>query len=146
MKKKSAYNISWNNNVLITTVSGTINIDDTHRVFNQVKLDVQELKGSSWGNLVDVRHWELSSADISQVLIKLEDWVKKNGRTHLVFVLGTEYVELKKFALEKYLGNNLKKKEVVLVESLTEGLAWLSKQGFDLKSEEQVEPSFQNQK
>lgn len=145
MKKQSSYDTSWNGNILITTVTGTINKDDTHRVLKQVKLHVQTKKGTPWGNLVDISHWELGSADVIPSLIELEDWVKKNGRTHLVFVLGTEYVEIKKFALEKYLGNNLKKKEIILVESLAEGLAWLGQQGFDLKIIKQDETSFQNQ-
>ena len=108
MKKQKSYNISWNGNVLITTVVGTINVDDTYRVFKQLKLQIKNLGGEPWGNLVDVSEWGLSSTDIDKVLIEIEDWVRRNGRTHLVFVLGTEYAEIKKFALTKYLGNNLK--------------------------------------
>ncbi|WJG08151.1 hypothetical protein [Aliiglaciecola sp. LCG003] len=145
MKKHSSYNISWNGNILITTVVGTINIDDTRRVFNQLKLQVKTLNGAPWGNLVDVRQWGLSSTDIVQILSEMEDWVRQNGRTHLVFVLGDEYVEIKKFTLTKYLGNNLKKKEVVLVESIAEGLAWLEQHGFVLNSENQATPSLPTQ-
>ncbi|WP_293751298.1 hypothetical protein [uncultured Paraglaciecola sp.] len=145
MKKQSSYDTTWNGNILVTTVTGTINKDDTHSVLEQVKLMVQTLKGAPWANLVDLSQWELGSTDVTPSLIELEDWVRKNGRTHLAFVLGTEYVEIKKFALEKYLGNNLKKNEIILVESLAEGLNWLGKQGFDLKNGNQAESSFKNQ-
>lgn len=146
MNKQNSYNITWNGNILITTVFGTINLDDTRRVFTQLKSQVKKLGGEPWGNLVDVRQWGLSSTDIDIVLIEIEDWVRKNGRSHLVFVLGTEYVEIKKFALAKYLGNNLKKEEVTLVESIEDGLTWLTQHGFSLNSDNTASASTLNQK
>ena len=107
MKTQNAYNAILNGNILITTVVGIINKDNTRKVFNQLKVQIPQLDGAPWGNLVDVRQWGLSSADINDSLVDLELWVRKHGRTHLVFVMGTENAGIKKFTLEQYLGNNL---------------------------------------
>tara|TARA_R110002167_G_scaffold38459_1_gene119776 strand:+ start:99 stop:509 length:411 start_codon:yes stop_codon:yes gene_type:complete len=132
MKTQNAYNAILNGNILITTVVGIINKDNTRKVFNQLKVQIPQLDGAPWGNLVDVRQWGLSSADINDSLVDLELWVRKHGRTHLVFVMGTENAGIKKFTLEQYLGNNLQKEKVKLVETKSEALTWLGKSGFHL--------------
>ncbi|GAC18254.1 hypothetical protein [Paraglaciecola arctica] len=132
MKTQNAYNAILNGNILITTVVGIINRDNTRKVFNQLKVQIPQLDGAPWGNLVDVRQWGLSSADINDSLVDLELWVRKHGRTHLVFVMGTENAGIKKFTLEQYLGNNLQKEKVKLVETKSEALTWLGKSGFHL--------------
>jgi hypothetical protein len=132
MKTQNAYNTILDGNILITTVVGIINKNNTRKVFNQLKVQIPQLNGAPWGNLVDVRQWGLSSVDINDSLVDLELWVRKHGRTHLVFVMGTENAEIKKFALEQYLGNNLQKEKVKLVETESEALTWLGENGFHL--------------
>lgn len=135
MKKQSAYNSIMDGNILITTVIGIINIDNTRKVFNLLKEQISQLDGAPWANLVDVRQWGLSAIDINDILTELEYWVRKHGRSHLVFVIGTEQAEIKKFALTQYLGNNLQKETVMLANTEVEALTWLAQCGFHLASD-----------
>lgn len=132
MKTQNAYNAILDGNILITTVVGIINKDSTRKVFNQFKEQIPQLDGAPWANLVDVRKWGLSSADINDSLAEVEIWMRKHGRSHLVFVIGTENAEIKKFAIEQHLGNNLQKEKVKLVETESEALIWLGQCGFHL--------------
>jgi hypothetical protein len=135
MNKPSAYTFLRDGNILICKVVGTLTLRDTQRAFRQLKVQVSQFAGAPWANLIDTRKWGLNAADIDEALIEIETWVKKNGRTHRVFVIGTEYAEIKRYTLEQYLGNNLKKEEVNLVETKAEALTWLAQHGFHLESE-----------
>lgn len=112
-----------------------MNLRDTERAFSQLKIQVSQFGGAPWANLIDTRQWGLNAADIDQTLFEVEAWVKKHGRTHRVFVIGTEYAALKKFSLEKYLGNNLKKEQEKIVETKAEAVAWLAHCGFHLEND-----------
>lgn len=145
MNKQSSYTIHLDGNILITTMVGPINIADTRRVFKQLKILILTLAGEPWANLIDARQWGLSAIDIDEILIEMEVWAKKAGRSHLVFVIGTEHAELKRFTLKKYMGNNLQKKEIQIVETLTQGLTWLAQHGFQLPSVNQSAAPILNQ-
>lgn len=134
MKQASTYQSTMNGNVLITTITGTITVADTRRIFNQLKEQVNALDGVPWANLIDARLWELSAIGIEQILLEMETWVRLHGRSHLVFVIGTEHSEIKKFALKKLMGNNLKKAEVMVAQSMDDALIWLGRCGYPLEN------------
>ena len=134
MNKPSAYTFVLDGNILISRVVGTLTLRDTQRAFSQLKVQVSQFAGAPWANLIDIRQWGLNAADVDEALIELETWVRKNGRTHRVFVIGTEYAEIKRFTLEKYLGNRLQKEQENMVATEAEALTWLSQYGFHLQS------------
>ncbi|GAC32661.1 hypothetical protein [Paraglaciecola polaris] len=142
MSHSPSFTATLDGNILITEIVGTIDKVMYRKVFGCVKQQVFGLNGAPWANIIFAEQWELSALDIDGILIEIEAWVRLHNRTHLVFVVGEEHVQIKRFTLKQYLGNNLNKDSVTICDTREQGMRWLYEQGFALNSQSSPFASF----
>lgn len=134
MRQSATHYIALDGNILVTEITGTIDKVMYRKMFKEVREQITPLCGAPWGNIILAEKWELSALEIDDTLIEIESWARTHNRSHLAFVVGEELAQIKRFTLEKYLGNNLKKDTVAIFSSTSLALAWLSQSGFSLTS------------
>ena len=138
MRLPCVFSSTLDGNILITEIVGTIDKVTSRKVFNSLKTQIRKLDGAPWANIILAQEWELSALEIDESLIEIENWVRANNRSHLVFVVGKEHAQIKRFTLEQYLGNNLKKATIAVFPCPKEAMHWLYQQGFSLGSKNSV--------
>lgn len=134
MSRPPAFSTTLSGNILITELVGTIDEVNARKLFNNLKEQILTLNGAPWGNILLAEHWELSAVEIDNTLIEIEHWVRQHNRTHLVFIVGEQHAQIKRFTLKQYLGNNLKKDTIMIYNNREEGMRWLNQHGFSLSS------------
>ncbi|MGY0636934.1 MAG: hypothetical protein ACW7DW_08405 [Paraglaciecola chathamensis] len=135
MSRPPAFSTTLSGNILITELVGTLDEVNARKLFNNLKQQILTLNGAPWGNILLAEHWELSAAKIDSILLEIEIWVRQHHRTHLVFIVGEQHAQIKRFTLKQHLGNNLKKDTFKIYNSREEGMCWLNQHGFSLSSQ-----------
>lgn len=140
MSRPSTFSTTLSGNILITELIGTLDEVSARKLFKNLKQQILTLNGAPWGNILFAENWELSAIKIDDTLIEIEHWVRQHNRTHLVFIVGEQHSQIKRFTLKQYLGNNLKKDTIMIYNSREEGMRWLNQHGFCLSSQHRSLP------
>lgn len=135
MSRTPAFSTTLSGNILITELVGTLDEVSARKLFKNLKQQILTLNGAPWGNILFAEDWELSAAKIDNTLIEIEHWVRQHNRTHLVFIVGEQHSQIKRFTLKQYLGNNLKKDTLKIYNTREEGIRWLNQHGFSLSTQ-----------
>lgn len=121
------FEISKHENVLVTRLSGHVDLETMIQATKQVAPLVKSM-GGPWASLMDYTEWELYTEDTIGPLVKFQEWALAHGHKVEVAIVGNSY--LKKHARETLLSHLTDKPKQVYVETEQEAWDWLLKNGY----------------
>lgn len=127
---RSNFKISVTGNVVEVVIQGIFGMSIGRRYLAELKKTVKAFKGAPWAALIDVREWELSSADIEPLFIEIGEWCSRRSHHFDAYILGEENAALKSYYLEKYVLPQDPTATKQLFTDKPDAVSWLAKSGF----------------
>ncbi|RHW74722.1 hypothetical protein [Colwellia sp. RSH04] len=119
MRLHGSFDITIENNILISRFYGPWNYEQTKTYQLEVMEQAKSMSPNYWARIVDLSQWEGGGEEVVTPLVQLQQWALENNCLEIVFV---NPPLLPKFMLEKY-GDPYGDYKVV--QTIEEAKAWL---------------------